>query len=186
MRKVLSCVLSLVVGLALFQLAGCKKSEPGAKPGQPGPAAKPEQPGASAKPEQPGPAAKPDPLAAAAKKLAGVWNGKPPMPEGEKKGPPMDVTMTVEFKDGGAMSVAMGPFPTMNGTWEVVKAEGNNVTVKSVMEMPDLGALAGKEKQAKPQKETEELLIVFLTDDRITMSPTKDPKDVGTLDRQKK
>ncbi len=79
MRKMFTCVLALAVGLALLQLAGCKKSEPttgkpgqpGAKSEQPGPKGKTDQPGAKVKTEQPGAAAS-DPLAAASKKLVGV------------------------------------------------------------------------------------------------------------------
>jgi predicted RNA-binding protein len=175
MRKVLACVLSLVVGLALLQLAGCKKSEPAAKP------------------EQPGPAAKADPVAAASKKFVGVWKGKPPMPpgaeKGEKKGPPMEMTITVEVKDDGtAVMDAIGDKRNFN--WKVIKAEGNKVTLNmetDAPEPPDLGALVGKEKgkEAKPKKVTEEITIVFETDDKITGGPTRLPAEAITLDRQK-
>jgi len=177
MRKVLACALSLVVGLAILQLAGCKKSEP--TTGKPG------QTGGTAKPEQPGAAATSDPLAAAAKRLVGVWKGKPPMPEGEKKGPPMDMSITMEFKDGGAAVMDMVMFK-INGTWKVLKADGDKLTVNMEMEPPDLGGLMkGKEKDAKPPKETEEFTIVFQTDDKISMGPTKSPKEAIILDRQK-
>ena len=189
MKRVLTYVMSLVVGVALVPLAGCSKTKPSAKPEEPGPAAKS---------EEPGPAARPDPLAAAAKRLVGTWEGKPSMPpgpqKGAKKGPPMDMdmTMTVQFKDGGAMTTVAGPFPMpMNGTWEVVKAEGNNVTVKSVMEMPHISGKfssnGGKEEdkvEVKTKNQTEEFSIVFQTDDRITMAPTKEPEEALTLDRQ--
>ncbi len=188
MRKVLACVLSLVVGLALLQLTGCKKSEPAAKSGQPGAKAKPEQPGA-AKPEQPGAAASSDPVAAASKKLVGVWKGKPPMPpgaeKGEKNGPPMEMTITMEFKDGGAAVMDMMMFK-INGTWKVLKADGEKLTVNMEMEPPDLGGLMkGKEKDAKPPKETEEFTIVFQTNDKISMGPTKKPAEAIVMDRQK-
>jgi hypothetical protein len=181
MRKVLACVLTLVVGLALLQLAGCKKSEPTT--------GKPEQPGGTAKPEQPGTAAKADPLAAAGKRLVGVWKGKLPMPPGAEKvapkGPPMDMSMTVEFNDGGTMSVsAMGH--TEKGTWQVVKAEGNKLTVNTAGEESQFGGeMKGKEKGAKPPQEPEVLSIVFQTDDKISMGPTKNPNETMTLDRQK-
>jgi len=183
MRKVLACALSLVVGLAILQLAGCKKSEP--TTGKPG------QTGGTAKPEQPGAAATSDPLAAAGKRLVGVWKGKPPMPpeleKAEGKLPPMDMTVTIEFKDGGtAVMEMMGE--KANAAWKVVKAEGNTLAANMEIEEPDLGALTGKEKgkdAAKPTKKTEELTIVFQTDDKITMGPTNKPAQTLTLDRQK-
>jgi hypothetical protein len=57
-----------------------------------------------------------------------------------------------------------------------------------VMEMPDLsfGMEKGKEKvDLKSNKDTKDFSIVFLTDDRITMAPKDEPKNLATLDRQK-
>lgn len=165
MKKTLAYLMVLVVGAALLPSAGCSKS---------------------------------DPLKAASRKLVGVWKGKPSADGEQKKTKDaaknkgeidvsMDVPVTVEFKDGGAMTINAMIF-ALSGTWQVVKAEGNNVTIKSVMEMPSFSfeSTDGKQKtETKTSKEEDEFSIVFQTDDRITMTPKKDPDESMTLERQK-
>lgn len=154
MKKTLAYLMVLVVGAAVLPSLGCSKA---------------------------------DPRKAAAKRLVGVWTGKQ-APQGEgagKKGDiNVDVPITVEFKDGGAMSMSVF-IVSLSGTWEVLSAEGNNVSVKTVLDMP-AGMESDKGAGSKGGKETQELSIVFQTDDRITMASKDDPKDVATLDRQKK
>ena len=101
----------------------------------------------------PGTAAKSDRLAAVGKNLVGVWTGKPTRQEDKKKaGHTTVLPRTVEFKDGGAMSFNEG-FVRLNGTWEVLTAEGNNVAIRTAMEIPDL-SFAMEKGKARPLVKT--------------------------------
>lgn len=139
---------------------------------------------------------KPDPVPAAAQRLVGTWKGKAPM-EGEVGGGKSSqkvqnmVDVGCEFKKDG--TVTMDVLFDVSGTWEVVKTEGNALTVKMVMQVPDFSSESkmddGKVTESTKvatTKETKNFLIVFETDDRITMAPEDEPQDKATMERQKK
>jgi hypothetical protein len=167
-KKSLICLAYLTAAALLVQAAGCSKSDSTGDAGR-------------------------DPLASAAKRLAGEWKGKAPLQMGAEKPKPgaKELEIGCVFKTDGTMTMDL-LFP-MSGTWEVVKADGDKLTVKTVLEMPSFSSeskMEGDKQQettkVSTSKETQEFSIVFETDDRIVMSPTDDPDEKGTLERQKK
>jgi hypothetical protein len=117
-----------------------------------------------------------------------VSGGKKKSKEEQKT---MDMDIGCEFKKDG--TATMDVLLPMSGTWEVLKVDGNKLTVKMVMEMPSFSGESkmenGKVTQTErvtTEKETQEFSIVFETDDRITMMPVDDPTQKATMVRQKK
>lgn len=127
--------------------------------------------------------------AADAQKLVGLWKGKV-TPEvttnmeggkGEWEGPD-EIEASVEFKEDGTMTMDMMGFE-LSATWELVKAEGNKLTLNAVL---DTGPSEGEGKiEVEPEDKEQELTIVFETDDRITFTFTEDPDEPLTLERQR-
>jgi len=118
-----------------------------------------------------------DPLAAAGNRLVGSWQG-----EAKMSGPDSNVTISgsmpvkVEFKADGTMTMNM--LMTLSGTWKVLSAEGDKLTVDVALEMPSGPG------SAEAKKDEREFSIAFEGDDRITMAPTDEPSEAMTLTRQ--
>ena len=172
MKTFCICLLCLVAGTFLIPAAGCSK----------GPAAGDPQAGT---------------LTAAAKRLTGAWKGTESMEvsstglNGAKQTTKQSIDIGVDFKPGGAVQLDM--LLEASGTWEVIKAEGAQLTVKIVLELQDFSGEAKMEDgqmkettQVATKKQAKEFLVVFESDDRINMAPTDDPTDKKILDRAKK
>jgi hypothetical protein len=107
------------------------------------------------------------------KKLVGTWEGTDDDMK-DKDGKP--VTMTVEFKADGKLSMKFGPFD-LTGTYKVIAEDGKTLNVDTEMSLADLPA----DQAGKPDKKT--FAIKFENDNTIQMMPT-DKKDVKTLKRK--
>jgi hypothetical protein len=186
MRRMKVGVAVILAGAVLLLAIGCPSDEtPAPKEGA----------GAGAAP--PGGGAASADLDRQSKRLVGVWTGKPPG-EPPPKDPnakvetPEDMEISIDFKDDGTLSMNM-MFVEMAGTWKVTGAEGDKLTVNTVMEMPSFdvtmeseeGEKVAEKPEVKVEKEEKDFTIVFETDDRITMAPTDEPDDMVTLTRQK-
>ena len=158
----------ILAGAALLVCVGCSRSDAPTKPG----------------------ARAVDPAVA---RLVGVWTSKVTgEAQGGTGGPQtLDLEVTVEFKDDGTMTMAH-LFP-LSGTWELVRAQGNNLTIKTVLEGPselswEQKTEGGKTKRiskVKTEKRAQEFAVVFENDDRITMNPPDDPTEAMRLERRR-
>jgi hypothetical protein len=127
---------------------------------------------------------------AGAAKLVGVWESEPEQAEvnGKKVGKP--ISMTVEFKEGGALRADI--LIEMSGTWKVVKEEGNTLTVDTEVDMPDFqfesktekGKTVEKTKEGV-KKEKKTFKITFDGPDAITMTDVDDKPQPLKLKRKK-
>jgi hypothetical protein len=106
------------------------------------------------------------------KRLIGAWKAK----EGGQE-------MVFEFKEDKTTTMKGGPIP-LSGTWSLVRAEGDKLTIKTAMELPSF-KIEGDKSTVETKTQEKEFTIDFETDDRMKMAPTDDPSDAQTFDRQK-
>ena len=183
MRSTMIGVTALLAGAVLLVCIGCSGEETPEPKEKAGTAAPSPDEGAGG-------------LAPDAQRLIGLWKGKmaseftvegPNVEVIEEPDGPEELEVSAEFKDDGTLKMDM--FFELSGTWELVKAEGDKLTVNSVLEM-EMPSPEGEPTEATEEIEVEsekqemEFTIIFETDDRITMAPTDDPDEAVTLDRQ--
>lgn len=129
-------------------------------------------------------------------KLIGLWKGTESMQGGPdakiEASEEEEIELSVEFKDDGSMTMDVGLPVEMSGTWKLAKAEGNTLTVNTVIDTPsgefsvdEEGAKATEKVGMKTEKEELEFTIVFDTDDRIIMAPSDKPDQPTTFERQR-
>jgi hypothetical protein len=186
MRSARIGVAYLLAGAAALLCLGCSEYETWSPEGETAPETSASEAGSSSRT-----------LAPEAQRLIGLWKGKmtdeftvegPNVEVIEAPDGPEELEVSAEFKDDGTLNMDM--FFELSGTWELVKAEGDKLTINSVMEM-EMPSFEGEATEAmeeievESEKEEMEFTIVFETDDRITMAPTDEPDQAATLERQR-
>jgi hypothetical protein len=114
-----------------------------------------------------------------AAKLVGTWQTEPEQAEVNGKKVGKSISMTAEFKEDGKLKLDM--FFELNGTWKVVKEEGNTLTIETEVEMPNFkfeattkeGKTVEKTQETK-KKERKTFTVTFDGPDAMTMTDVDD------------
>jgi hypothetical protein len=119
------------------------------------------------------------------KQLHGVWVAKPEPPPGVEIPPGMDLTITMEFKEDGKMSGALGDM-VVTGVWKVLGEEGGKLTINTELDVPTEAAKEGA--KPKTKKDVTKFVVEFKGADRAILTPQDKPGDNKpmTFDRKKK
>jgi hypothetical protein len=138
---------------------------------------------------------KPDPLKVAGKRLVGTWAGKPDA-SASQKGPnilDLEGEMVFKFQPDGTFSVEL-PIPIpIQGTWQVARADGDSLTVKTVEEHQSISFSSETDEKGRQvekeetttKKEDGEYDILFKSDDQIVMTRKDEPDEPITFHRKR-